>query len=395
MKTRQLVIVASGISILVLSYFGMNYLAAQKEEPEKKKPEEVKRYVRTNTVSYKELPTEILTFGRVKTAEYLDLIAEVGGRMTQGKVALKEGQKFRKGDLLYRIDDTEARLNLQAQKSNFLRDLAAILPDLKIDYSDNFTNWERYFESIDIEKELPKLPEYKSSKEKTFLATNNIFSTYYNIKSAEVNLRKYRFYAPFDGSIIQLDLRSNSYVNPGSKIARIIQSGDVEVKVDVNVSDIDWIKPGVVAYLSSQDGSQHWKGRVSRIGDYVNTNTQSIDVFITVDERSEFPIYDGQYLKAVIPGKNVENGMLIPREAIFNNNEVFVLQDSLLKVRTIAIHKVNPETVIFSGLPQGHEVVVEPLINAYNNMKAYKLEEKEVDINIEEKSSGNKVVSAN
>lgn len=392
MMKRQIIIVASGIALLAVSYFTMIFLKSLKEEPEKKAPEEVKRYVMTRPVVYEEVPTEILAHGRVRTAEHLDMVAQVGGRMFRGNIDLKEGQRFKKGSLLYKIDDTEAKLSLQAQKSNFLRDLAAILPDLKMDYPDNFNAWEKYFESISIEKKLPELPGFKSSKEKTFLATKNIFSSYYTIKSAEANLLKYYYYAPFDGSIFQVNVRSGSHVSPGTNIGRIIQSGNVEVKVDVDVKDIEWITIGAPAHLSAEGGITQWSGKITRIGDYVNPNTQSIDVFIGIHEKSK-PIYDGQYLQAVIPGKSVKDAMLIPREAIFNGNEVFVLQDSLLKVHEINIHKINPETVVFEGLTEGADIVVEPLINAHNNMKAYKLESQEEEINIEEKKASAKLVN--
>ncbi len=69
--------------------------------------------------------------------------------------------------------------------------------------------------------------------------------------------------------------------------------------------------------------------------------------------------------------------MVIPRNAIFNGTQVFVVADTLLKVRDIQIHKINPESVVFSGLGEGEDLVVEPLINAHNNMRVWKLSEKE------------------
>lgn len=383
MKSRQLIITGSGIALIGLSFVLSGVLGGMKEAPEMKAPPEIKKYVKTKPVSYTSIPTEVVAFGRVRTAESLDMIAEMSGRMTNGSVLIKEGQSFRKGDLLYKIDDTEARLNLQSQKSTFLKDLAAILPDLKVDFSESYPKWETYFESIDLQDPLPELPEYGSSKEKTFLATKNIFSSYYSIKSAEANLRKYRFYAPFDGAIAEVNLQSGSFVNPGNKIGKILRSNKMEIMVDVSADQIHWIEKGAPANVVADNGLE-WKGNVTRIGDYINQNTQSINVHIALQSNKN-KLYDGQYLEAKIPGKPVENGMILPRNAIFNGNEVFVLQDSLLKVQEIDIHKTNPEDVIFSGLASGTDVVVEPLINAHNNMKAYKLEEKK-DIDLEKKS---------
>lgn len=384
MNKRQFIIVGIGLGILVASFALSNILAGMKEPPKTKPAKEVKKYVKTTPVQYGDVNTWITAHGRVSTAQTLDMIAEVSGRMSQGALRLKGGQKFRKGTLLYKIDDTEVRLNLNAQKSNFLRDLAGILPDLKIDFSDNFSNWEKYFEAIDIEEPLPKLPAHKSNKEKTFLATKNIYSAYYNIKSAEANLRKFRFYAPFDGSISEVKMQSGSYVNPGANIASLVMSNNLEMKVDVPLKDIKWVQNGSHVTIASDNNINAWKGKITRIGEVVNQNTQSIDVHVAIEPGRD-PIYDGIYLQAQIPGLQVKNAMVIPRNAIFNGNEVFVLEDSLLKVKQIKIHKMNPENVIFSGLTAGADLVIEPLINANNNMKAYKLEERS-DFDIEGKN---------
>ena len=393
MKVRQIIIVGIGLVILVGSFAASGILSGMKEPPKKETPVEVKKYVKTQPVKYEEVQTNVVAFGRVETAEALDLIAEVPGRMFPGVKPLKEGQSFRKGTLVFRVDDTEARLNLQSDKSNFLRDLAAILPDLKIDFSDNYAAWEAYFQSIQLDKDLPPLPNYNTNKEKTFLATKNIFSQFYSIKSKEANLRKHRFYAPFDGNISMINIQSGAFVNAGNNIGRFIRSNRLELQVDVSTKDIEWIQRNTPVTITSEGGNQ-WKGAISRIGEYVNPETQSIDVFIAI-QRTDKPLYDGQYLTADIPARKVNNGMIIPRNAIFNSDEVFVLQDSLLKVKQINILRFNEETAVFNGLTEGEDLVIEPLINAHNNMKAYKADNPDAkkDIDLENKTAQGKLVN--
>ena len=387
MNKRQIIIVAVGITIVMGSFFLSGILGEMKEKPKKRPPVEVKKFVKTASVQYSNVNTWVTAYGRVAAARSLDMIAEVSGRMLEGGVKLKEGQTFKKGTLLYRIDNTEAQYNLNAQKSNFLRDVASILPDIKIDFSNNYEVWQAYFEALDIEKNLPELPKYKSSKEKTFLATKNIYSSYYAIKSAEANLRKYYFYAPFDGSIAQVNFQSGSYVNPGSNIARLMHSKNLEIKVDVPLKDIKWIKKGTPVKIYTDNSIDSWRGTIVRVGEIVNQGTQSIDVYVSISE-GDAPIYDGSYLQAEIPGSQIEKAMVLPRNAIFNGNEVFVLEDSVLRVKEITIHKLDAENAIFSGLKEGSELVVEPLINAHNNMKAYKLIER-IDFDVESEEDVN------
>ncbi len=326
------------------------------------------KQVNTTAVVYSDIDTRITTFGRVESSHPIDLIAEVSGRILPGRVPLKPGQDFIKGTLLFRIEDSEARLALKSQMSNFLKDLATILPDLKIDFPDAYPRWSAYFESIDIDKSLPQLPKYKTDKEKIFLATKNIFSSYFNIKRAETNLSKHMVYAPFSGSISDVLFEPGAFVNPGNKIGRIIRSGKLELKVPVETSDVKWIKMGSKAKISTEDGFLSWEGRVRRIGDVVNQTTQAIDVMIEILP-NENMVYDGLYLKAVIPGATISGTMEIDRSAVYNGSQVFIVEnDSILKVQEIHVHRLNSKTVVFNGIDEGEELVIEPLINAYNNM---------------------------
>lgn len=216
MKSRQLIIVIVVITIIGGAAALAAVLADQKAPPEEKKLAVSVRYVKTEPVKYTDVETSVVAFGRVETAQSPDLLSEVGGRMYEGNIRLKAGQNFRKGTLLFYIDDDEAALNLKSQKSNFLRDLAAILPDLKVDFSSSYTTWQSYFSKIDIDKDLPKLPENADEKEKTFLATKGIYSSYYSTKSAESRLKKHRYYAPFDGSVSEVAMETGAFVNLGS-----------------------------------------------------------------------------------------------------------------------------------------------------------------------------------
>ena len=62
--------------------------------------------------------------------------------------------------------------------------------------------------------------------------------------------------------------------------------------------------------------------------------------------------------------------MEIPRNAVFKKDRVFTVEDGKLKENQVEILKTNETTVIFSGLPEGVDIVVEPLINAKEGFNA-------------------------
>lgn len=247
--------------------------------------------------------------------------------------------------------------------------IANILPDFKVDFNDSYKKWSDFFEAIDTKNQLPELPSIQTKKEKIFLASRNILSDYYSIKSNELRLDKYNIYAPFTGVYTQVFSEVGSVANPGARLAQIIRTDRLELEVPIYVNDVKWIKKGDDVEITNEEGILSWRGNVLRIAQYVDPTTQSISVFVKVYSKYNQPVYNGQYLKAMFPGKVVQNSFEIPRNSVFNSDEVYVVVNGLLQKRSIEIKKMNENSVIFTGLEEGVDVVVEPLINVVENSK--------------------------
>lgn len=347
-----------------------SYLADQKKDPPQRQKPKTINYVKVQEFSPQPIETNIEAYGRVRSSRQISLITEVGGRMLEGSIPLKKGQNFRKGQLLCRIHSVEQRLTLQSEKSKFLNTLASVLPDLKIDFTDNFKTWEGYFDQIDIEKDLPALPQPKSSKEKTFLAAKNILGEYYAIKSKEENLKKYTIYAPFDGSIESVDFEVGSIVNPGTNIGSILRTDKLELEIPCEIRDIGFVKVGQkVKVISESPIYKEWDGKVVRISDFVDANTQSVAVFISVTNTNKNEIMDGFFLKASIPGKSIKNATRVPRNILKNKNEVFIVKDQKLLTKKVQVHRLSENSAVISGLEPGDQYVVERPSNASENME--------------------------
>ena len=368
MKTRKLIILGVGLLILASGVFLNNVLSSMKTPQPKKPPRENFTNVPVLPVKYTDQETELSYFGRVSSFQEVALISEVQGQILKGSVNLKPGQRVSKGQLLFRIDDQETQLNLQSQKSQFQKSIADILADLQIDHADNFPAWQSYFEKLEIDKSLPALPEVKDLKEKTFLSTRGIFSSYYSILASEERLTKYKVYAPFSGSLSEVMLEPGSVANPGTRIATLQRTSQLELVIPVRSEDLEWISRGSTVEVESEDGLEKWNGKISRIGEQVNPSTQSVNVYISIGVNAENPIYNGQYLRAILPGDVVQKAMSIPRRALHDQNKVYVVENDLLCPLEVTVHKINPTTAIISGLYVGAQVVSDPPLNAVENL---------------------------
>ncbi len=375
MNIRKTVITLIAVAVLLgIGFALMNYMIANRKLPEARPAEESRLYVRARPVVYTVNDATIAATGRLTSQHGIDLSAEVQGQILPGSVSLKEGTKFRKGDLLIRIFEDEARNNLRASKSRFLNAIAGILPDIRIDYPDSFDKWNGFFNAININEDLPDLPPMDSDQEKIFLASRNILNDYYSIQSAEVRLEKYRIHAPFNGSFTQVFMEVGSVANPGSRIATMIRTDKLELAVPVEVDDIYWVSTGDRVKVTTEDGAREWTGSVVRKSDFVDPATQSITVYVSVQSSDRNPLFQGQYLKATFENKGVENSMEVPRNAVFSKNQVYIINEGRLKKSGVTILKHNQNTVLINGLPEGVHVVVEPLVNAREGTLAEILE---------------------
>jgi multidrug efflux pump subunit AcrA (membrane-fusion protein) len=369
MKKQKYIIIIAGIAIIIFAYFSMSFLSGFKEDSRKVPEKEIFRFVKAEPVKYADLKGEIIAPGRVFSKSEVALSAEVSGKILQGDLPFKEGQSFIKGDLLLKIYDVEAGLSLKANKSSFLNSLAGILPDLKIDYPESYDNWFNFFDAIDIEKDLPEMPKINSTKEKVFLSSRNILNAYYNLKSAESIFKRYSIYAPFSGSITQVNVEVGGIAGINTRLGSIINTSEFEVEVPLKIENANWVNVSDEVIIKSNLTSETWNGKVIRKSGSLDVQTQSVNVYVQIFNNQKLQLYKGEFVEVLFNTLKVKDVMEIPRNSIFNSDEVFLVKNNLLAKETVNVVKVNEKTAFINGLEENEMLVVEPLINANENTK--------------------------
>ena len=363
MTKRKLIVTVSILAVIFGSIGLMKLLASMKNEAPEKNQDTYVRYVLAKEVNYSTINSEIIAQGRVNTSRELDLISEANGKILQGSVILKKGTTFKKGNHIFQIYKDELELSLNSQKSKFMNSVAGILPDIKIDFPENYQGFINFFTSIDVNKPLPAFPKADNSKLKVFLASRGIAAEYYAIKQAELSLSRSAIYAPFDGAITQVYMEVGAYANMGAKVARIISTENLELEVPINNSDSKWIAIGNKVKINSSGRNKDWEGTISRFANFVDATTQSRAVFITIPNTNN-DVLSGEYMTATFNTITVNDVMEIPRNCVFNQNEVFIIENNKLKKAFISIIKVNQQSILFNGVQKNTVIVTEPLIGA-------------------------------
>ncbi len=362
---RRIVIVISLIFIVGLSYGLMRFLISQKAEPPARRTIEARRYVEADIIKYDEVLSPISEPGRMSSFAEIDLSAEASGKIIRGDISLKKGSSFKKGDVIFSIYPDEAKLALKAKKSQFLNSLALLLPDIAIDFEDYENKFTSFFSSISIDNPLPSFPEVKEEKLQIFLSSKNILSDYYSIQKDELQLSRYIVRAPFSGTLTDVFLEAGAYTGMGGRVAHAIQTDLLELEVPLMRFDAAWVKIGDKVVVISENKAVKWTGVIKRKSQFVDESTQSQNVYVSIDNNTNHVLMSGEYLSATFPDIPVDNVMEIPRNAVFNTDEVFIVENKRLQNKTINIVKINTRTLLFNGLNEGDTLVTQPLINVY------------------------------
>lgn len=378
MKLRKVIvfvilILIVGLLVIVgnISYqSGVSYGEAHAEEIRSKGIKSVQsvvlnKYASAIYLKNENIPIKVKGSGRVLPGTIINISSEVQG-VLNSNIDLKKGTTFKKGQILFNLRDTDAKLLLAARKSAYLSLLSQLLPDLATDYPDQYDKWNTFFNSINVDQPISPLPSFLTTREKNFAISRNILAEYLNIKSDEFRLSKYQQPAPFSGSIVDAFSDQGAIVNPGSPVIQVIRNDELEIEIPVSVKYIDKIQIGNNVDLFENESA--FSGKVVRIGEFINPNTQSVPVYIKPNINHS--LYYGMYVKAEINFIDTESVVKIPRSAIFNKKEVFkVLNDSTLKSMQIDIRSNDDEYFFAKGIKDSTLIVSQPLINAKDSLK--------------------------
>lgn len=299
------------------------------------------------------IQSEIAVTGRVKALQQINLFSEVQGLLTGGDRPFRTGVRFREGEVLIRIDDTEASLALNAQRSRFLTALSGVLSTIKLDYPDAFSAWSTWAEEFDPTQPLPDLPEINDRQLQLFLTSRGIMEQYYSIQSSEFRLSKYELRAPFVGELEGADLTPGNLVQPGVRLGTF--TGDnMELETFISRKDLDYISPGDAVQLSSPAIGESIEGTIGRIGSSVDTETQAFPVYVSLSDPALKP---GLYMEGTIAGRQFNNVSEIPRRLLSRNNTVLIARNGVATHKDVTPVLFQRESVIVSGITAADSLI--------------------------------------
>lgn len=339
-----------GIIVLFIGTCISFILASMKEAPARKATTESQILLPVLKIKNENITIEIEFIGKLAAKNKINLYAEVSGILEKSAKDFLEGIAYNKGEILLHINSDETYMSLMSKRSNLLNIVTLILPDLKFDYPKSYLQWLEYLNNFDLNSKTATIPKPLNNQEKYFIAGKNIYQTYYDIISLETRLEKYTLEAPFDGVISQSNIKPGTLVMNGQQLGSFLDPNVYDLETEIGIENIEFLKIGDRVELSSENISGSWIGRLSRIAESVDPQTQTVKVYITVVDKI---LKEGQYLNGRIYTSVTNLAIEIPRRLIINSNQVFIVENGLLEKHEIEIIYIKENTAIVQGLEDG------------------------------------------
>ncbi|KPM32615.1 RND family efflux transporter MFP subunit [Croceitalea dokdonensis DOKDO 023] len=362
---RKLILsIVIGVLVLGASFYGAKLIIDSKEN-RRPQPKKVVKTVFVDTVKNGTVAIKVPANGNLVAKNRVELFAEVQGVFRKGSQLFRTGQEYSQGQVLINIDAAEYYASVQAAKSNLYNLLTSIMPDLQLDYPEHYPKWQAYLANFDVQKSTPKLPEITNEKEKFFISGRGIFNNYYNVKNLEQRLSKYKLYAPFSGILTEALVTEGTLVRAGQKLGEFIKTDVYELEVAVGKSYADFLEVGNAVNLTNLEKTKTYAGKVSRVNGKVDQASQTVTAYIEVAGTG---LKEGQYLEAELDAKNEENAIEIDRSLLTENQQIYVVRDSVLDVIDVTPVYFSDKTVVLKDVPEGETIVSKPVAGAYAGM---------------------------
>ncbi len=338
--------------------------------------------VRTQRAQVQQGTMTVRGHGTVRPAVEIDLTAQVGGVLVSVSDALVSGGVVRQGQTLARIDPADYRNAVrQAEATVTQRQFEVLQAREEVGIArEEYARLRRRTgdapapDSTTLGRLVFREPQLRR-------AEANLEGARAALDNARTNLARTTLEAPFDGRVRTEQADLGTYVAPGTPIATLYGTDEVELVVPFSsrkAALIDGLwrtaterrRTGLSATVALDYGGERftWDGYVDRVEGALDEATRTIDVVVrvpdpyapggpTVDAQGQEqppsyverpPLALGTYAAVDIEGRTLDRYFTLPRRAVRNEggrDVVWTLaHDTLLVMRPVRLVQTVEET---------------------------------------------------
>jgi len=349
--------------------------------------------VATAPAIMRELPQFFEATGSLTGDQQTDVAPQVAGKVVAVGVDL--GSYVKRGQMLVRLDDVDAKLRVQQAQAQLEQSKAALrqaeekagvrpgqafdpnkVPEVAnarvtLELAEkNLRRAEKLIESGDVSRsafdqqkaqrdQLKEVYEGALSlARQNFAAVATARANVANAESqlglAQRNLSYSLVFSPIDGYVAERTADLGEYVSPSAKVATIVRINPLRVRIDIPEQAIPTIKVGQsVSVTTSAWPDRNFSGRIARISPNVTPTSRTLTVEAEIENGSG-ALRPGQFATVRILQARAQPAVLVPSRAVRTESgvsRVFVIKDGHARERLVQLGQTEGDLVeIKSGI---------------------------------------------
>jgi membrane fusion protein (multidrug efflux system) len=324
--------------------------------------------VKVMEVKTEDLLRQVRCSGIIKAWQQAIILSEVAGRVKS--ISAKVGDLLQPDAPILKIDDEMHKYTVEQAEANVLK-----LEANRTTSRRELKRQKSLFKNkviADYEFDLAK------AKEKADLAMLN--SSKASLKIARRDLRETLITSPIEGILAERFVDTGTNVTPGTRVATVVETNQVKIKVGISEKEIGEIKEGqeVSIETDAYPGQKH-TGSVYSVGTKADDSTLSFPIEIVVNNIQNPVLKPGMVARAIIKTGIYSDVMALPQEAVLNKNQqpfVWIVDNGTVhKVLVTPTTVAGSQIIINSSLKPGALVVVSGLKRVFEGSRVQIMEE--------------------
>ncbi|TQV75494.1 efflux RND transporter periplasmic adaptor subunit [Aliikangiella marina] len=299
------------------------------------------------------------SYGVAEPLTQTQLVSDVNARVISVSPQIRAGASFQKGDVLIQLDPRDFEIEVKVAES--------AVADADFNYKQEVAQAALAEKDWNIRPGNPEARSLALREPQVAAALAGLKAAEARLARAKLNLERTEIRAPFTGKVLRQMVDLGQVVSPSQAIAEIYATETIEVRLPVKAQDLDNLtippaesindptylgdRPQVIVEAELGRNTFQWKGELVRSEGAFDTNTRMLyvvarinDPFIATQERPALRV--GQFLRAKIEGKQLNDVFVIPRRAVSQDNSIAIAEEGMLRKRKIQPLWTDADTVV-------------------------------------------------
>lgn len=282
--------------------------------------------------------------GSIEANEQVEIRSEVSGIVES--INFQEGSNVSKGQLLFKVNDTELRAQLS--QANTRESLAA----------EN----ERRAKLL-LQKEAISQEEYD-------VARAEYASTRAQSQLIKAQIAKTAVRAPFSGRIGLRSISKGTYITPAVLVANLVNIGKLKITFSIPEKYASQVKNNTILNFTVSGSTDTYTAKVYAIEPSVEVATRTLQVR-AITENKDGQLLPGTFANVELPLDIIKDAIVVPSQAVIpvqDGKKVFI--SYMGKAKEISVEtatRTDASLLILSGLKAGDTLITSGVMALKND----------------------------